>query len=152
MYILNHTNLAHWQLRTWGAVIKVQVTQDDVKGHQVFQHLLSFRWLRWRLAKLSPPLEQQVQLLTTYGGITWQTVQCLCVCWTGSVGMQQKRGEGEINTKRLLSSHPSMPQWNWPELIYKRGSKRGADHHGKHIWVLWNASQHTLVSVLWART
>lgn len=58
-------------LRTWRAVVKVEVSQDDIKGHQVFQHLLSFRLLWWGLAKLGPPLEQQVQLLTSHRSITW---------------------------------------------------------------------------------
>lgn len=56
---------------TWRAVVKVEVSQDDVEGHQVFQHLLSFWWYGWWLAKLSPPLKQPVQLLTPYWCITW---------------------------------------------------------------------------------
>lgn len=112
---------------TWRAVVEVEVSQDYVEGHQVFQHLLSLRWLGWGLAKLGPPLQQQVQLLTAYGGITWWA-RC-----AESRGRRKRRTKEEDKVggekqllhrtydKNLRQNQPGASEWKWPELIYTKG-------------------------------
>lgn len=94
-------------LHTRGAVVKVEVSQDDIKGNQVFQHLLSIRRLGWGLAKLCTPPEQQVQLLTSYRRVTWWTVQCVFSKEREEAGRAWDKKQ--INTKKL----------KWPELMFR---------------------------------
>lgn len=57
---------------TRGAVVKVEVSEDDVEGHLIFQNLLLICGTQGGPPELSAPLQQHVQLLTAHRRITWE--------------------------------------------------------------------------------
>lgn len=56
---------------TRGAVIEVEVSEDDVEGDLVLHTFLLTCRLRRDPPKLSAPLQEQIQLLTAHRRVAW---------------------------------------------------------------------------------